>query len=299
MGGVIDNIRQYVSSFMVIQYISIIQGLTIFLLMIVLYPILWNTNKYDSGLDTPYAWVTTSVYLSGPHVVGVLTAILILFLIVTYFLAMGSHYYPQYLARDTDRAEQTCSSKSTVDEKDGDVDLTTRVKSFLRLFFILVINVLIVGAINFRYAEIIDNGNVQLQQLASFGVAVFKVFWSFYGLKYVLIRNRWLHCALDKDDVNVAILTVFRSVPSFLTFLSMHRIRGAMILLSHIAIWKMTTIRWEDIVWLQVRKIYQKLSQSHLFINTNARHLLFKHIRMYTCLNIVVKLRGVLPFRCT
>jgi hypothetical protein len=205
---------------MVTQNISIIQGSAIFLFMIVLYPTLWNTNKYDSGLDTPYAWVTTSVYLSGHSVVGVLTGILILFLTMTYFLAMGSHYYPQLLGSYAKSAEKTCYRKSAVDEKDGNLDLIIWVKSFLRLFFILVINALIVGTINFRYTEIIDKENVHLQQMASFGVAVFKVFWSIYGLKSILIKNRWLYFTLDEDDVDVTILTIFSSVPSFLTFLN-------------------------------------------------------------------------------
>merc|ERR1712185_524580 len=97
-------------SFMILQIVSIAVGLAIFLSMIIIDPILWNTNAYDSGLDTPYAWVTTAVYLSGQSVVVVLSVVLILFMTMVYLLALASHYCPQYLTRDSNNPVVTKSN---------------------------------------------------------------------------------------------------------------------------------------------------------------------------------------------
>ena len=132
-------------------------------------------------LETPYAWVTTSVYLSGEYAGGMLCTALLLLLCQVYALAFTSHYHHlQVLNVDGKDGEEP--------EKEG--DSIVRLKSYLRLFIILVLNTFIVGGINFSYTEIIDTDGVEMQQLASFGVALFKVFWSVYGYKYLLKSKR-------------------------------------------------------------------------------------------------------------
>ncbi len=221
MNIVIENVRQYMYGLRILQIVSIAVGLLIFLSMIITYPILWNTNAYDSGLDTPYAWVTTAVYLSGQSVVAVLCVVLILFMTMVYLLALASHYCPQYLTKESNNPMVTKSNDDTKENEDKEVDLIVSMKSVLRVFVILTLDISIVGAINFRYTEIIDRDDVALQQLASFGVAAFKLFWSIYGMKYLLIKNKWLYFSLNEDEADTAVMRISGSVPSFLTFLNL------------------------------------------------------------------------------
>jgi hypothetical protein len=213
---VLGNIKRYMVGISVLQTLSIWLGITIFS-MIILYLILWNTTSYESRLDTPYAWVTTSVYLSGEYVAGMLCAALLLLLCQVYVLAFASHYYqPQVLNVQSKEGDDEAIE---VEEAEEVVDSVVQLKSYLRLFIILVLNTFIVGGINFNYTEIIDKGDVEMQQLASFGVALFKVFWSIYGYKY-LLKSKQLRFGLDEEEANASVMTIFNSVPSFLTFLN-------------------------------------------------------------------------------
>jgi hypothetical protein len=219
MNVVIENVKQYMYGFMILQIVSIAVGLVISLSMIIIYPILWNTNAYDSGLDTPYAWVTTVVFLSGQNIVVVLCVVLILFMTMVYLLALTSHYCPQYITKDSSNPMAT---NDNVNGNAGkELDLVISIIAILRVVVILAFDISIVGVINFRYTEIIDGDDVGLQQLASFGVAVFKLFWSIYGMKHLLIKNKWLYFSFDEDEADAAVMRIFKSVPSFLTFLNL------------------------------------------------------------------------------